>query len=141
MINVTKTYLPPFDKYTQTLKRAWDKAWITNNGELVLELEERLKDYLGVPHLFFTNNGTIVLQMALKVYNSTKEVITTPFSYVATTNAIIWENCKPVFVDINKVNYCIDADLIERAITENTQAILATHVYGFPCNVEKIAAL
>lgn len=138
MINVTKTFLPDFEKYTTTLKRAWDKAWITNNGELVLELEEKLKEYLGVKHLFFTNNGTIVLQMALKVYGITKEVITTPFSYVATTNAILWENCKPVFVDINKRNFCIDADLIERAITKDTQAILATHVYGFPCDVEKI---
>ena len=138
MINVTKTYLPSFDKYTTVLKRAWDKAWITNNGELVQELEQKLKDYLGVKHLFFCSNGTVVLQMALKVYNITKEVITTPFSYVATTNAIMWEGCTPVFVDINPDDFCIDADKIEAAITENTQAIMATHVYGYPCDVEKI---
>lgn len=141
MINVTKTFLPPFDEYTQMLKRAWDKAWITNNGELVQELEAKLKEYLGVKHLLFTTNGTIVLQMALKVYNITKEVITTPFSYVATTNAILWEGCTPVFVDIDKNNFCIDPSKIEAAITENTEAILATHVYGLPCDVEAIQAI
>ena len=141
MINVTKTYLPPFDEYTQTLKRAWDKAWITNNGILVQELEQKVKEYLGVKHLLYCSNGMIVLQMALKVLNITGEVITTPFSYVATTNAIIWEGCTPVFVDIDKTDFTIDAYKIEAAITERTQAILATHVYGFPCNVEKIETI
>ncbi len=141
MINVTKTFLPPFDEYISILKRAWEKAWITNNGELVLELEQKLKKYLGVNNLLFCSNGTIVLQMALKALNITKEVITTPFSYVATTNAILWEGCTPVFVDIDKNSFCIDADKIESAITDNTQAILATHVYGFPCDVERIQAI
>jgi dTDP-4-amino-4,6-dideoxygalactose transaminase len=141
MINVTKTFLPPFEEYSATLKRAWDKAWITNNGELVQELEAKLKAYLGVKHLFFTNNGTIVLQMAMKALNITKEVITTPFSYVATTNAILWEHCKPVFVDISNKDFCIDANMIEAAITKDTQAIMATHVFGLPCNVEKIEAI
>lgn len=141
MINVTKTYLPSFEEYTSVLKRAWDKGWITNNGELVLELEVNLKEYLGVKNLLFTANGTIVLQMSLKVLGITKEVITTPFSYVATTNAILWENCKPVFVDINPNTFCIDADKIEDAITPETQAILATHVYGIPCDVERIDAI
>src|SRR5688572_19721019 len=100
MINVTKTFLPHFEEYTTTLKRAWDKSWITNNGELVQELENKLKKYLDVKHLLFCNNGTIVLQMALKALNVTGEVITTPFSYVATTTAILWEGCTPVFVDI-----------------------------------------
>lgn len=141
MIQVTKTFLPDFDAYTQTLKRSWDKAWITNNGELVRELEDKLKAYLGIENLYFTNNGTIVLQMALKALGITKEVITTPFSYVATTNAILWENATPIFSDIHPVNFCIDADKIERKINENTQAILATHVYGYPCDVEKIEQL
>jgi dTDP-4-amino-4,6-dideoxygalactose transaminase len=141
MIAVTKTFLPPFEEYTQLLKRAWDKAWITNNGELLQELEAKLKDYLGVKHLFFCGNGTIVLQMALKVLNIKGEVITTPFSYVATTNALLWENCTPVFVDINKSDFCIDAGKIEAAITANTEAILATHVYGNPCNIEVIQAI
>jgi len=138
MINVTKTYLPPFEEYSAILKRAWDKSWITNNGELVLELEAKLKEYFGVKNLWFTCNGTVVLQMALKALNITKEVITTPFSYVATTNAILWEGCTPVFVDIDPETFCIDATKIEAAITSDTQAILATHVYGIPCDVEAI---
>jgi dTDP-4-amino-4,6-dideoxygalactose transaminase len=141
MINVTKTFLPPFELYTSVLKRSWDKHWITNNGELVQELETKLKDYLGVENLLFTNNGTLPLQMALKVLNITKEVITTPFSYVATTNAILWEGCKPIFVDIDPTTFCIDATKIEAAITADTQAILATHVYGIPCDVELIEAI
>ncbi|HRE65257.1 MAG TPA: DegT/DnrJ/EryC1/StrS family aminotransferase, partial [Ferruginibacter sp.] len=141
MINVTKTFLPDFDTYCNTLKRAWDKAWITNNGELVQELEQKLKAYLGVKNLLFTNNGTVPLQMALKALNITKEVITTPFSYVATTNAILWEGCQPVFVDIDEKTFCIDAAKIEAAITPKTQAILATHVYGIPCDVEAIDAI
>lgn len=138
MINVTKTYLPPLEEYTALLKKAWDKTWVTNNGPLLVELEEKLRDYLGVKHILFCANGTVVLQMALKVLHITKEVITTPFSYVATTNAILWEKCKPVFVDIRKDTFCIDEKKIEAAITENTQAILATHVYGYPCDVDSI---
>jgi dTDP-4-amino-4,6-dideoxygalactose transaminase len=141
MINVTKTYLPTFDEYTSVLKRAWDKGWITNNGELVRELEFNLKKILEVRNLLFTSNGTIVLQMALKALGITKEVITTPFSYVATTNAILWEGCSPVFVDIEPDTLCIDSTKIEAAITSDTQAILATHVYGIACNVEAIAVI
>lgn len=141
MINVTKTYLPSFEEYIATVKRAWDKSWITNNGELVQELELKLMQYLGVEHLLFTSNGTLPLQMALKVLGITREVITTPFSYVATTNSILWEGAKPVFVDIDADTLCIDADKIEAAITADTEAIMATHVYGIPCDVEKIAAI
>ncbi len=141
MINVTKTYLPNFDEYTAILKRAWDKAWLTNNGELVQELETKLKEYLGVQNFLFTNNGTVVLQMALKALGITKEVITTPFSYVATTNVILWEGCQPVFVDIDPNTFCIDATKIEAAITKNTEAILATHVFGIACNVDAIEAI
>jgi dTDP-4-amino-4,6-dideoxygalactose transaminase len=138
MINVTKTFLPPFDEYTTMLKRAWDNTWITNNGELLRELEQKLKDYLRVKNLLVCSNGTIVLQMALKALNISGEVITTPFSYVATTTTILWENCTPVFVDIDTVNFCIDPAKIEASITPKTQAILATHVYGYPCDVEAI---
>lgn len=138
MINVTKTFLPPFNEYVSTLKRAWDKAWITNNGELLVELELKLKRYLGLKNLLFCSNGTVVLQMALKAMDIHGEVITTPFSYVATTTALLWENCTPVFVDINEDNFCIDADKIEASITSKTTAILATHVYGYPCDIEAI---
>ncbi len=141
MINVTKTFLPAFEEYTSIMKRAWDKAWITNNGALALELEEKLKSYLRLDNLLFAANGTVALQIALKALNVTGEVITTPFSYVATTTAILWENCKPVFVDINNSNFCIDETKIEAAITEKTQAILATHVYGYPCNVRAIEVI
>jgi dTDP-4-amino-4,6-dideoxygalactose transaminase len=141
MINVTKTYLPDFEQYISILKRAWDNAWITNNGELLQELEAKLKSYLEVRNLLFCSNGTIVLQMALKALNITKEVITTPFSYVATANAIMWEGCTPVFVDIDPNSFCIDPLKIEESITEDTEAILATHVYGLPCEVEAIQAI
>ena len=141
MINVTKTYLPPFEEYTAILKKAWDTGWITNNGELVQELEAKLTEYLGVQNLLFTCNGTVALQMALKALNITGEVITTPFSYVATTNVILWEGCTPVFVDIDPLTFCIDPLKIEAAITRDTQAILATHVYGIACDVEAIDAI
>jgi dTDP-4-amino-4,6-dideoxygalactose transaminase len=104
-------------------------------------LELKLKEYLGLDHLLFCSNGTIVLQMALKALGITKEVITTPFSYVATTNAILWEGCKPVFVDIREDSFCIDESKIEAAITKDTEAILATHVYGLPCNIEAIDSI
>lgn len=141
MINVTKTFLPSFESYSQILKTSWEKGWITNNGDLVKELEKQLKEYLGTQQLLFCNNGTIVLQMALKAFNITKEVITTPFSYVATSNAIVWEGCRPVFVDIDPTTFCIDPAKIEAAITPDTEAILATHVYGIPCDVEAIASI
>lgn len=141
MINVTKTFLPPQEEYMFYLQQAWDRAWITNNGPLVQELEAKLKAYLGVKHLFFCGNGTIVLQMAIKALGLKKEILTTPFSYVATTTTILWENCTPVFVDINPHDFNIDADKIEAAITPNTEAILATHVYGNPCDIKKIEAI
>lgn len=138
MINVTKTFLPPIEEYTKQIQRAWDNQWLTNRGELVLELEEKLKDYLSVSNIIATNNGTTPLQIALKLLGKKGEVITTPFSYVATTAAIVWENCIPIFVDINPEYLTIDETKIEEAITDNTTAILATHVFGNPCNVEVI---
>ena len=138
MINVTKTFLPPIEEYTKQVKRAWDNQWITNRGELVLELEEKLKNYLSVSNILITNNGTIPLQIALKLLGKEGEIITTPFSYVATTSAIVWENCTPVFVDIHPEYLTIDETKIEAAITNKTTAILVTHVFGNPCDVEAI---
>lgn len=138
MIPVTKTFLPPQEEYNAILKRAWDKQWLTNRGELVLELEDKLKKYLNVPNIILTANGTLPMQIALKTLGITGEVITTPFSYVATTAVIVWEQCTPVFVDIHPEYLTIDETKIEAAITPRTQAILATHVYGNPCNVEAI---
>ncbi|WP_423818458.1 DegT/DnrJ/EryC1/StrS family aminotransferase [Salinimicrobium sp. TIG7-5_MAKvit] len=138
MIPVTKTFLPPQEEYQAVLSRAWDAGWITNRGELVKELEEKLKSYLEVPNIIATTNGTLPLQIAIKALGLTGEIITTPFSYVATTSSIVWENCKPVFVDIHPDYFTIDESRIEAAITESTSGILATHVFGNPCNVEAI---
>ncbi len=141
MINVTKSFLPPKEEYLAYLDKIWETNQLTNHGPLVYELEEKLKDYLGVKHLFFISNGTIALQIAIKALDLKGEVITTPFSYVATTSTIVWESCQPVFVDIDPHTLCIDPDLIEATITENTTGIMATHVYGIPCAVEKIQAI
>jgi dTDP-4-amino-4,6-dideoxygalactose transaminase len=138
MIPVTKTFLPPQEEYQAILSRAWNAGWITNRGELVKELEEKLKSYLGVPNIIATTNGTLPLQIAIKTLGLTGEIITTPFSYVATTSSIVWENCKPVFVDIHPEYLSIDETKIEAAITNKTTGILATHVFGNPCNVEEI---
>ena len=138
MINVTKTFLPPQEEYNAILKRAWDNNWITNRGELVKELEEKLKNYLAVQNIILTTNGTLPLQIAIKALDLKGEIITTPFSYVATTAAIVWENCQPVFVDIDPEYLTIDETKIEAAITDKTSAILATHVYGNSCNIEAI---
>ena len=143
MINVTKSYLPPLEEYVKMLEGVWERCHLTNHGPLVNELEEKLKEYFGVKHFFFTNNGTIAIQIAIKALDLQGEIITTPFSYVATTSSIVWENAVPVFVDIDPSSYTIDASKIEAAITPSTSAILATHVYGIPCDVEaleKIAA-
>lgn len=141
MIPVTKTFLPPQHEYGAILKRAWDKQWMTNRGELVLELEEKLKNYLAVKNIIVTNNGTVPLQIALKLLANGGEIITTPFSYVATTAAIVWENCTPVFVDIHPEYLTIDEAKIEAAITSKTTAILATHVFGNPCAVDEIESI
>jgi dTDP-4-amino-4,6-dideoxygalactose transaminase len=135
IIPVTKTFLPPIEAYTCQIERAYKNQWLTNRGELVKELELKLKEHLGVPNILITNNGTIALQIALKLFGNQGEIITTPFSYIATTSSIIWENCKPVFVDIHPEYLTIDENLIEAAITPKTTCILATHVFGNPCNV------
>ena len=141
MIPVTKCFLPPIELYTEWVQKAYDKQWLTNRGELVQLLEERLKGYLGVEWMTVTNNGTIPLQIALKLLGKGGEIITTPFSYVATTAAIVWENCTPVFVDIHPEYLTIDETKIEEAITDKTTCILATHVFGNPCAIEVIETI
>lgn len=140
-VNVTKCFLPPKETYEKYLQKIWDSNWLTNRGALVVALEEQLKEQLDVPNLTLTTNGTLPIQIAIKALGLTGEVITTPFSYVATTSAIVWENLTPVFVDIHPKYLTIDETKIEAAITEKTTAILATHVYGNPCNVEYIEML
>ena len=136
--NVTQPTLPPFEKFVESLKEIWDSKWITNNGRFHQELEKRLADYLGVKYISLFANGTLALISALQVLKSGGEVITTPFSFVATTHALWWNGIKPVFVDIEP-EYCnLDADKIESAITPKTSAILPVHVYGNPCNISRI---
>lgn len=141
MINVTKTFFPPIEEYNQQVQRIWDNQWLTNRGKLLLELEEKLKEYLSVSNIIIMNNGTIPIQIALKILGNNAEIITTPFSYVATTAAIVWENCTPVFVDIHPEYLTIDETKIEAAITPRTTAILATHVFGNPCHIEAIKTI
>ena len=138
MIPVTKPFLPPKDEYDDYLKGIWERNWLTNNGPLVNELELELKKYFGVNHLLYVANGTVALQLAIKALDLTGEIITTPFSYVATTSSIVWEGCKPVFVDIHPKTLNIDPSKIEEAISNRTSAILASHVYGNPCDIEAI---
>jgi dTDP-4-amino-4,6-dideoxygalactose transaminase len=138
MIPVTKPFLPPIDEYQQYVQGIWERNWLTNNGPLVIELESKLKEKLKLEHLLYVTNGTVAIQMAIKALGLKGKIITTPFSYVATTSSIVWENCEPVFVDIDPDTCNIDPSKIEAAITPNTTAILATHVYGNPCDVEAI---
>jgi dTDP-4-amino-4,6-dideoxygalactose transaminase len=139
MVPVTKPFLPPIKNYMAQVQRAYDNEWLTNRGELVLELETKVQEYLGsMSKPLIMNNGTVPLQIALKVLGNGGEIITSPFSYVATTSTIVWEGCKPVFVDIDPMYWTIDETKIEEAITDRTTCILATHVYGNPCNVEEI---
>ncbi|MDR2221793.1 MAG: DegT/DnrJ/EryC1/StrS family aminotransferase [Flavobacteriaceae bacterium] len=138
MIPVVKPFLPPFEEYKVLLEGIWERHWLTNMGPLATELESKLQDKLKVSNLLFVTNGTVALQMAIKALDLKGEIITTPFSFVATTSTIVWEGCTPVFVDIDRDSLTIDANKIEEAITENTVAILATHVYGNPCDVEAI---
>jgi dTDP-4-amino-4,6-dideoxygalactose transaminase len=143
MINVTKTFFPPIAEYQAQVQRIWDNQWLTNRGALLVELEEKLTTHLALQQskIIVMNNGTIPIQIALKILAKGGEVITTPFSYVATTAAIVWENCTPVFVDIHPDFLTIDETKIEAAITEKTTCILATHVFGNPCNIDAIEAI
>jgi dTDP-4-amino-4,6-dideoxygalactose transaminase len=141
MIPVTKPFLPPLQEYNHYVEGIYKRNWLTNNGPLVNELELKLKEYLELPHLLYLSNGTIALQIAIKALDLKGEIITTPFSYVATTSSIVWEGCKPVFVDIDPLTLNIDPALIEAAITSQTTAILATHVFGNPCDIEAIDAI
>ena len=138
MIPVTRTFLPDIEEYTVYLDKIWQAGHITNNGPLCRQLADEIALYLRVPNLELVTNGTLALQIAIKVLDIKDEIITTPYSYVATTNSILWEGCEPVFVDIEPQTFCINPDLIEAAITEKTSAILATHVYGYPCDVARI---
>lgn len=140
-INVNKPYLPDINKYKKYLDRIWANNHLTNFGPLSIELEEKLCEYLGVDNLLLVSNGTLALQIAYKVLGIKDEVITTPFSFVATTNTLLWENLKPIFCDINSESFCMNTQYLESLITSKTTAILPVHVFGNPCEVEDIEAI
>lgn len=137
-ITVTSPLLPELNEFMEMLKDIWDKKWITNNGIYHQQLEEALAEYLKVPYVSLFTNGTLPLITALQALHIAGEVITTPYSFVATTHALWWNGIKPVFVDINPTTGCLDPDKIEAAITPRTTAIMPVHVYGKPCDVDAI---
>ena len=140
-ITVTSPLLPNLDEFQDSLKEIWDSKWITNNGSFHKRLEAALCEYLKVPYISLFTNGTLPLLTALQALRVTGEVITTTYSFVATTHAIWWNGCKPIFVDIDPSTCGIDPDRIEAAITPRTTAIMPVHCYGMPCNTERIQAI
>lgn len=140
-IFVTQPWLPPLEEFIPYLEKIWESKWLTNNGQFHRQLEKELADYLGVKYLSLFANGTLALITALQALRITGEVITTPFSFVATTHALWWNNIRPVFVDIEPDYFNIDPEKIEAAITPQTTAILPVHVYGNPCKVDRITEI
>lgn len=138
VINVTEPFLPPLADFNDYLKRIWDAKWLTNNGQFHVELERRLAEYLGVPYVSLFSNGTIALVTAMQALRLTGEVITTPYSFVATAHSLLWNNLTPVFCDIDPDNFSIDPEKIESLITPRTTAILPVHCYGYACDIERI---
>ena len=140
-ITVTSPLLPDLDEFQGLLKERWGSKWVTNNGQFHKQLEKALCEYLKVPYISLFTNGTLPLLTALQALHITGEVITTPYSFVATTHSIWWNGCKPVFVDIEESTCGMDPDKIEAAITPRTTAIMPVHCYGKPCNMERIQAI
>lgn len=138
MINVTKTYMPDKERYKSYIDRIYDSEWVTNRGELVEELEVKLKKYLNVKHLVLVANGSLALQVAFKALELTGEVITTPFSFPATTSTLVWEGLKPVYADIDNDTFNINPKKIEGLISKESSAIVPVHVFGNACEVEEI---
>lgn len=137
-ITVTSPLLPNLDEFHSMLQQIWDSKWITNNGQFHRQLEKELAEYLGVPYVSLFTNGTLPLLTALQALRITGEVITTPYSFVATTHCLWWNGCKPVFVDIDLATGCMDPNKIEAAITPKTTAIMPVPVYGKPCDMDAI---
>ena len=138
IITVTSPLLPDLGEFNEMLKDIWESKWITNMGQFHKQLEKALADYLHVPYVCLFTNGTLPLMTALQALRITGEVITTPYSFVATTHSIWWNHCKPVFVDIDPHTGNMDPDKIEAAITPATTCIMPVHVYGKPCDTKRI---
>lgn len=138
-IYVTRPYLPPLEAFCEGLREIWDNQWLTNNGPVLRRYTQALEDYVGTPNVSLFTNGTLALQIALQGMGLKGEVITTPFTFVATTHALVANNLTPVFVDIEPDHYTLDPNQVEAAITPRTSAILAVHVYGYPCQLDALA--
>lgn len=141
MINVTKAYLPNKDKYKKYIDEIYENGWLTNNGPLVQRLEKRLAEYLGVKNIVLVSNGTIALEIAYRTLGLNGFVITTPFSFVATTSSLVTNQLLPIFADIDSNTFNLDSKNLEKLITPNTSAILPVHVFGNACEVEEIAKI
>ncbi len=141
IITVTKPYLPPLEEFIPYLEQIWENKQLTNNAYYHQRLEEALASYLGVPYISLFANATVALIVAMQALRVTGEVITTPYSFVATTHSLLWNHLRPVFVDIDPVTCNINPNLIEQAITPQTTAILPVHVYGYPCDHQAIARI
>lgn len=137
-INVTKSSMPTFEEYCEEIKPLWETRWLSNRGDLSVKFEEQLKEYLDVEETYLFANGHVALEVAINALFLEGEVITTPYTHVSTTHAIVRNGLEPVFVDIDENTFCIDPDLVEKAITDKTVAIVATHVYGFLCDVKRL---
>lgn len=141
-INVTKSYLPPMEEYLDKISTIWDNHSLSNFGPLHAELEEKLKEYLNVDNLHYVVNGTMALQLSIEALNNKNgEIITTPFTFVATASSIVWQKYKPIFVDIEPTTFNINVDKIEEKINDRTRAILAVHCFGYPCDVLKLDSI
>lgn len=140
-IPVTRPVLPSLEAYIDRLREAWSRHQLTNGGPFVVALEEELRRYLGVRHVLFVSNGTIAIQLLVKALDLRAEVVTTPFSYVATTSALVWEGCRPRFADIEPDTLTVDPGLVEEGLRAGARGVLATHVYGNPCDVEALEDL
>lgn len=140
-INVTKSSMPPFEEYIETLRPVWESRWLSNRGAASKQFEDDLKKYLDCDNVWLFANGHVAMEVALQALDMKGEVITTPYTHISTTNAIVRNGLTPVFVDVKEDNYTINPELIEAAITDKTVAIVATHVYGFLCDVKAIDAI
>lgn len=138
MINVTKAYLPEKIKYKKYIDKIYESGWLTNNGNLLRELESRLQAYLGVKNIILVANGSLALQLAYKALELNGQVITTPFSFAATVSTMVWEGLQPIFSDIDELSYNMDPNNVEKLVTGETSAIVPVHVYGNPCEVENL---
>src|SRR6185503_11731838 len=137
-IFVTRPHMPPLPEFVKYLEEIWENKWLTNNGKFHRQLEKELCDYLGVKYISLFSNGTLALVTALQALRITGEVITTPYSFVATAHSLLWNGIKPVFVDVDPHTLNLDPAKIEAAITPQTTAILPVHCYGYPCDTEAI---